>query len=212
MENIADAWHRTTARRIGEAVASRRKERGLTAQQLAERCRELGAPIHRTTITKIENGRPRFDLGEFLILAAALDIPPALLLFPGYPDELPHEALPGADVDSRDAVDWLSGASPLVQLRSDKLESAPMNDGVALVHQHAEFQRALDDWRRAQTMEQGADTPELEKAAQRLIREAQARIIRLATEGSDLRAKMWHDLPALDRIIAEEILDRSADA
>ncbi|QZT60207.1 helix-turn-helix domain-containing protein [Mycolicibacterium austroafricanum] len=101
------------SKRVGGAVAARRKAIGLTAQRLADRCKELGVPIHRTTITKIENGRPRFDLGELLVLAAALDVPPALLLFPGYPDEEIKQLLPGLDASSRAAVDWLAGQALL---------------------------------------------------------------------------------------------------
>lgn len=80
----------------------------MTAQQLAEQCRELGAPIHRSTITKIENGRTRFDLGELLVLAAALFIPPVALVFPGpYNDEI--DVLPELKATQFDAAQWFSG-------------------------------------------------------------------------------------------------------
>lgn len=108
MENIGEDWHRLTAERIGQAVARYRRDRGLTAQQLAERCRELGAPIHRTTITKIENGRSRFDLGDWLILSAALDVSPIQLLYPDMPDGI-VEFLPGETGSSISAAMWVSG-------------------------------------------------------------------------------------------------------
>lgn len=111
MENIGDAWHRATAERVGKAVAKFRKDAGMTAQQLAERCKELDAPIHRTTITKIEGGRSRFDLGELLILAAALDVPPLALLFPDLPDG-PVEVVPGHTLSSLDAYLWTTGMRP----------------------------------------------------------------------------------------------------
>lgn len=82
----------------------------MTAQQLSEECRRLGAPIHRSTITKIENGRPRFDLGELLVLATVLVIPPAALVFPGpYNEEI--EVLPGLKASQFDAAQWFSGLS-----------------------------------------------------------------------------------------------------
>lgn len=99
VENSGDAWHRATAARIGKAVGDRRRASGMTAQQLAERCAQLGVPIHRTTITKIENGRPRFDLGELMVLAAALDVAPVSLIYPDLPDG-EVEALPGEKVSS----------------------------------------------------------------------------------------------------------------
>jgi len=108
VENQGESWHRDTAKRIGEAIAARRKTLGITAQQLAERCKHLGVPIHRTTITKIENGRPRFDVGELLVLAVALDVPPVLLLFPGLPDG-EVERLPGDRGTSEAALWWFTG-------------------------------------------------------------------------------------------------------
>lgn len=101
------AWHQETSKRVGQAILKRRKELGLTAQQLAERCRELRAPIHRSTITKIENGRPRFDLGELIVLAAALNTSPAVLMYPGPYDEM-VDLLPGKRVAEFDAVEWFS--------------------------------------------------------------------------------------------------------
>jgi len=80
----------------------------MTAQQLAERCKDFGVPIHRTTITKIENGRPRFDLGELLVLAGALNVAPVALLYPDLPDG-EVERLPGSKVDSASAVRWFTG-------------------------------------------------------------------------------------------------------
>lgn len=83
----------------------------MTAQQLAERCKELGAPIHRTTITKIEGGRSRFDLGELLIIAAALEVPPMVLLYPDLPSGV-VEVIPGHMVRSFDAYRWATGMPP----------------------------------------------------------------------------------------------------
>ncbi|OMB93205.1 hypothetical protein A5732_16780 [Mycobacterium colombiense] len=83
----------------------------MTAQQLAERCRELQVPIHRTTITKIEGGRGRFDLGELLILAAALDVPPIVLLYPDLPDG-DIEIIPDRPATSWTAYLWATGMAP----------------------------------------------------------------------------------------------------
>lgn len=84
----------------------------MTAQQLAERCKELGAPIHRSTITKIENGRPRFDLGELMVLAAALGAPPLALLLPADP-LADVEVLPGLTVSTGEFVGWFTGDAGL---------------------------------------------------------------------------------------------------
>ena len=114
VENIrtGDEWQRDLAKRVGSAVADRRKELGLTAQQLAQRCGDLGLPIHRTTITKIENGRPRFDLGELVVLAEALQTAPLVLLYPGPYGESPElhvEVVPRQRVSPQTAASWFSG-------------------------------------------------------------------------------------------------------
>lgn len=107
---VAKAWDLTLAERAGNAVQKRRKARGWTGVQLAERTAELGYPITRVAISKIEgNSRAgKLDVAELLVLAAALDIPPVLLLAPDFPDGQ-VETWPGHSVDSRQAVGWFSG-------------------------------------------------------------------------------------------------------
>ncbi len=81
---------------LGVAVLWRRKALKLTALQLAERTKALGYPITRVAISKIEGNKRagKLDLAELLTLAAALEIPPALLLFPDYPSDDRAEVLP----------------------------------------------------------------------------------------------------------------------
>lgn len=116
MPNIdegARMWELDMSKRVGEAVARRRKALGLTAQKLEELTRELGYPITRVAISKIETNRrsAKFDVAEILILAAALDIPPILLLYPGFPDKA-VEVVPGVERASRYAALWFAGAEP----------------------------------------------------------------------------------------------------
>jgi transcriptional regulator with XRE-family HTH domain len=129
VENIGDAWHIATAERIGRAVAKSRKDLGMTAQQLAERCKDLGAPIHRTTITKIENGRARFDVGELLILAAALHVPPVVLLYPDLPDG-DVEIIPGRPANSWTAYLWAAGMAPSFMNPSSSSRGEQLIDAV----------------------------------------------------------------------------------
>ena len=84
----------------------------MTAQQLAEKCKDLGVPIHRTTITKIENGRPRFDLGELIVLAQALNTSPVNLVYPGRPYEGFIDVTPVIRQREFDAAQWFSGLRP----------------------------------------------------------------------------------------------------
>ena len=67
-------------------------------------------------------------------LAGALNMPPALLLCQGYPDEK-FELLPGLDVAAHEAVDWLSGARLLPAEITDDgtVRIRRSNPGVELV-------------------------------------------------------------------------------
>lgn len=99
MPNIdprAKAWEEALAERVGKAVQRLRTELGLTAVQLSERTRELGYPITRVALTKIENNSRagKLDVAEWVVLAYALDVPPGALLYPDLPDG-PVEVLPG---------------------------------------------------------------------------------------------------------------------
>ncbi|MFF9324007.1 hypothetical protein ACF1AY_04740 [Streptomyces sp. NPDC014776] len=66
-------------------------------------------PIKRSVLANLESGRrTTVSVSEVLVLAAALEIPPVLLLFPvGYSET--HEALPGKSMQPMDAVDWFGG-------------------------------------------------------------------------------------------------------
>ena len=121
VNEAAKAWELTLAQRVGDAVAKRRKAKGLTGVQLADRTAELGYPITRVAISKIEtNSRAgKLDVAELLVLAEALEIPPVLLLAADFPDGK-VETRPGHTVDSLDAVRWFSGAEAKL-IRADAL-------------------------------------------------------------------------------------------
>lgn len=127
VDHDAKKWEEELSWRVGLAIQARRKALGLTAQQLAERTKELGYHVTRVAISKIEGNlrAGKLDVAELLVLALALDIPPALLVFPGYP-EGSVEVVPGRTVDSGSALNWLGG-------RSSDRQVAPDNDGTTLV-------------------------------------------------------------------------------
>lgn len=109
----------------------------MTVQALADRCTELGMPIGRVAITKLENGaREKVSVAELLVLAAALKVPPALLIFPlGRADSV--EALPGRQLTSWDATKWLSGDVRL-QEEPDEPTARPASttSAIPLYRQH----------------------------------------------------------------------------
>jgi transcriptional regulator with XRE-family HTH domain len=185
MPNIdqgAKAWELELSGRVGKAVLRRRKALGLTAVQLADKTRDLGYPITRVAITKVETNKRagKLDIAEVLVLAVALEIPPALLLFPSFPERGRVELLPGYDVWPPAAVRWLCGESPLpVQIHADDTvgDANPQNAGTELVGAFARQTYLEARLRRAQFEEQfGATaTPEeLAESGKRLVQDQEA--------------------------------------
>ncbi|MEB3062469.1 helix-turn-helix domain-containing protein [[Mycobacterium] zoologicum] len=110
IDEAAKTWQMELAGRVGVAVQAARKAAGMTAVQLSQRTRDLGFPVSRAAISKIEaNVRAgKLDVSELLVLAAALDVPPLALLFPDLPAGR-VEMLPDQDVSSLEAFLWASG-------------------------------------------------------------------------------------------------------
>ncbi|MEV4127477.1 helix-turn-helix transcriptional regulator [Nocardia sp. NPDC049707] len=124
MPNIdeqAKQWQQDMAKRVGIAVRDLRQDRGLKAAQLAERTKELGYPIHRVAITKIEtNARAgKLDLAEVITLALALGVPPVQLLYPDLPAG-PVEVWPEATATSIEALQWFSGEIAAFRIKDDE--------------------------------------------------------------------------------------------
>lgn len=93
-------WAGSVVAVIAESVRHHRKLRGMSAQQLADSCSELGySGMTRSVIANLETGaRDSLSIPEWLILAAALGVPPLLLLYPlGRTDEK-SEVLPGVEL------------------------------------------------------------------------------------------------------------------
>lgn len=132
----------------------------MSAAKLADRTEEIGYGISRSVVADLETGRKKsIDVPELLVLAAALGVSPAQLVFP----ELPRgkvEVLPGLDQESHDALRWFSGEAGLMRPSTDWSERGdeepmdvwvreqfdPKNDRVGLVR---EWLQALQAMRRA---------------------------------------------------------------
>ncbi|MER5612035.1 helix-turn-helix transcriptional regulator [Streptomyces sp. NPDC002215] len=113
MDDEADdfpEWVDRVQANVAGEVRRRRKEMGWSAQELADRCEQLGHPIPRNVIANMESGRrASLPLVDVLVLAAALETYPACLIFPvGYVEEtqeLPFQSL----VPTWDALRRFSG-------------------------------------------------------------------------------------------------------
>jgi transcriptional regulator with XRE-family HTH domain len=146
-------WEADLHARIADAI---KKHRPGSAQELADRTAKLGYPISRAQIANYESGRKKnLDIAELLILAAALDVPPLVLLYP----ELPAgevEIIPDRPGTSWDAYRWATGMAPSFlnpgtpsdgeQLISAVLERHELM--VELAHLRVERSKARDDMRK----------------------------------------------------------------
>src|ERR1700682_2903017 len=124
----------------------------LTASELSRRTVERGYPISRGAIAKIESNlrSGKVDVAEVLVLSAALDIPPVLLLFPQFSTDGRGVVLPGVLAKEDEAVRWMSGQVPLPQgndmpdMRLEHIGPDLPNEGVKLVVAMQLLQQALE--------------------------------------------------------------------
>jgi transcriptional regulator with XRE-family HTH domain len=107
------SWPARFTRAIAGEIRRQRKARGMSAEQLAAACTEVGLSIPRGTLADLENGRrASISVAEWLAIAAALEVPPVLLLCPAGTAET-AEVLPGADLPTYRAAQWVAGEAPL---------------------------------------------------------------------------------------------------
>ena len=106
----APGWSVQLTRNVATEVRYWRERRGMTAQQLAKRTAQLGFEIPRSVIANLENNRRDIvTVAELLILAAALDVPPVLLVAP-VGRARAQEVLPGVQTSPWRARGWIHGA------------------------------------------------------------------------------------------------------
>lgn len=128
------------AKTVGQVVAGRvtryRRERGWSQQRLADEMSELGYPINRVTLAKLESGVSResrtraenVPLREVLVLAAALNVPPVLLFIPLGEDDL-VELTPNSVVHPHVALEWVIGEGPFARRNKQGRTIAHIEEG-----------------------------------------------------------------------------------
>lgn len=105
-----DDWSAGWTARFGQAVRRERQRRGWSAQELAARCAALGVPVTRSSLADLETGRrPSVTVQTVTAVAAALDVPPVVLLYPLDDGTEPVRVLPDGESLPVDAIAWWSG-------------------------------------------------------------------------------------------------------
>jgi transcriptional regulator with XRE-family HTH domain len=144
-------WPARIARVVASEVRRYRNARGLTAEQLAARCSQLGLSLNRSVIANLESGRrPLTSVAELLVLARALEVPPVRLVVPlGHAETI--EVSPGKNAAVWDAFRWFVGEARL-QESAAGLEAVPADyeaqDAIRLFREHDYL---LERWRDAAT-------------------------------------------------------------
>ncbi len=98
---MTKSWPEQLNTIIGAQVKKYRTRQNLTGVQLADRCTALGLPMSRSKVANLENGRARQEgvgIAELIVLATALRVAPAELLFPLDTND-PVPVLPGVATD-----------------------------------------------------------------------------------------------------------------
>lgn len=148
-------WSGGLTRSVADEIRRWRTVRKLSAQQVADRCADAGLQISRSTLADLENGRrPLVSIAEILVLAAVLDVAPALLVAP-LGQKSKTEILPGIEMPTRDAVLWIAGEMQLPgDLGARWLDWTDDQGIVPLYHRHEQL---VADWAAIGPNEQVSD-------------------------------------------------------
>jgi transcriptional regulator with XRE-family HTH domain len=192
------------------ALRTRRRALALTASEVSRRTGELGYPISRGAIAKMESSSRsgKVDVAELLVLSAALDIPPVLLLFPDYPDGRFAAALPGMTTQANEGVRWVSGQVSLPRPHEPGSATAPIappNDGVKLIAAAESLEQHLVE--RIQLEYQmyaarRADEIETEYV-ERMMKLNGERIVTARQQVDDAREALWRTNSNADKVSGE---------
>lgn len=169
---------------VAGEIRRRRKELGWSAQDLADKCEEIGHPIPRNVIANMESGRrSNLPLVDVMVLAEALHTPPICLLYPvGYVDVV--QRLPFQDPTSTlDALRRFTGEETELgadddmlryfrvhQTAQEQLRSARRDEEYARYH----AQTAHNAERKAEALRSQARAAEAAEDAESRLRRVRA--------------------------------------
>lgn len=110
---MSENWQKDMTAHIGKEVRRLRGDR--STLWLEKTTEQFGFKVSRTSISQLENGnRTSISVAEWLVLSAALEVPPAILLYPDYPYGIVNY-LPGIQDTTYNATDWISGRNSFVR-------------------------------------------------------------------------------------------------
>ncbi|MFI1583014.1 helix-turn-helix transcriptional regulator [Embleya sp. NPDC020630] len=141
------AFDSAVVKMIAGQIKRYRKEKGWSAQELADACAALGYPIPRTVLANLETGRRSLiSVAEVFILARALDVAPISLIFP-LGTEVDVQLQPGEATPTWEAMTWFTGELPAK-------EEPPEGSPWAVLHDYRLHWNAVVGLRRMLTVYQ----------------------------------------------------------
>jgi transcriptional regulator with XRE-family HTH domain len=191
------SWQASLTAVIADQVRYYRNERRLSAQDLADRCEELGLAIPRPVLSNLETHRRNsVTVAELIVLAAALEVPPILLIAP-VGRQPTMEILPGQPIGVWDAVLWFigqaelaagSGGKPLTVRRADEDSTVEL----FRYHRFLEDRAPRDAWALQDALYQAehAETAEGADAARRVAEMIRANVETNVEDLRSVRARM----------------------
>lgn len=190
----AKAWAAERAAQFGDAVQWHRKKLELTAVDLANRTKEIGYPITRATIAKIENNQrnSKVDLAEVVVLAAALRISPSDLMFPGYPDRK-LKVTPRVTMKAGSAHEWVNGDDSYLAEYD-----AALNPHTPVIERSTKLRKALREYNLfCDAVEESLEYPLFDKQTHEKAREYRLRAKFLGAVvlryGGEVKLPIWYD-------------------
>lgn len=115
-----------TAQRVAANVKTVREARRLSLEALSQRMGELGRPILRTGLAKIESGERRVDVDDLIALAIALQVTPNRLLLSSPVEHQLVELTATISWRDIDAWQWASGDGRVIP-EPDSAAWEPLN-------------------------------------------------------------------------------------
>ena len=140
----SDMGAKPVSEHIGGLVAHERKRRGWTQQRLAEAIGEHGGGLDRAAVAKIESGVRNVSIDEVFLFAAALDVPPALVLLPlGLADLV--QVTPRSVVHPHLAYEWFTGQEALTDAQRFVINRGAWLEAARRLHLWDRLRRLQDD-------------------------------------------------------------------
>ena len=107
------AGGRSASKVFSERLSAERKRKGWTQRHLVERMAEIGSPVDRSVLAKIEAGGRKVAIDEVVAFAYALGVPPLSLLLPQSRNRGEVEIAGNVSVPISKARAWWRGGRPI---------------------------------------------------------------------------------------------------